>query len=48
MQETEVRIRVPNEVHEVIKKKAIDEGRSMNKQITQVLKEYAKRQTAKN
>ena len=48
MQTTEVRIRVPNDIHNAIKKKAVDEGRSMNKQITQIIKEYIHKQTAKN
>ena len=35
----EVKIRIPQDVHVAVKQKAVEEGRSMNKQITQIIKE---------
>ena len=35
----DVKIRLPQDIHIAVKQKAIKEGRSMNKQIIQIVKE---------
>lgn len=38
----DTKIQLPEDVHIAVKKKAVDEGRSMNKQIIQIVKEAVK------
>ena len=42
MQLTEVKIRIPKDTYDVIKKKAVEENRSANKQIIQILQDAVK------
>ena len=48
MQQTQIRITLQNDVLVEVKKIAVGDGRSMNKQITQIIKEYIQKQTVKN
>ena len=41
MDTVEVKIRIPKEIHAAVKKKAADEGRTLVKQIVQIIKEDA-------